>query len=109
MKAGKLEGLKYKCNKQSHQGKEAGASKLRMPQIQGFVAKGSEVEVEDAMVRFGGLRESGPGASWLVEIREGRIEGSRWPFRGGLKDPVKVKLTFSGGNVLHCSRSHRNQ
>ena len=42
--------------------KDAGASKLRMPQIRGWVAKGSEVEVEDAMVRFGWLRENGPGA-----------------------------------------------
>ena len=57
--------------------KEAGASKLRMPHIQGWVAKGSEVEVEDAMVRFGWLRENGPGASLMVEVKEGRIEASK--------------------------------
>ena len=47
--------------------KDAGASKLRMPQIRGWV------EVEDAMVRFCWLRENGPGASLMVEVKEGRI------------------------------------
>ena len=33
--------------------KDAGAYNLRMPQIRGWVAKGLELEVDDAMVRFG--------------------------------------------------------
>ena len=43
--------------------KEAGSSKLRMTQVQGWVAKGSRVEVKDAMVKFGWQMENGPGAS----------------------------------------------
>ena len=56
--------------------KWAGTSKSRTPQIQGWVAKGSWVEVEDVMVRFGWLRENGPRAALMVEVKEGRIEGS---------------------------------
>ena len=55
----------------------SGASKLRMPQIRGWVAKGSGLEVEDVMVRFGWLRENGPGATMMVEVNGVRIEGSR--------------------------------
>ena len=47
--------------------KDVGASKLRMPQIRGWVAKGLEVEVKDAMVRFGWLKENGPGEGDLPE------------------------------------------
>ena len=77
--------------------KQAGASKLRIPQIRGWVAKGSEVEVEDAMVRFGWLRENGPGASLMVEIKEGRIEVSKWSVHGGLKDLIKIKANLLWG------------
>ena len=41
--------------------KEAGAYKLRMPNIRGWVTKGSEVDVEEVMMRFGWLREREPG------------------------------------------------
>ena len=78
--------------------KDAGASKLRMPQIRGWVAKGSGVEVEDVMVRFGWLRKNGPGAALMLEINEGRIEGSRWTVRGGRKDPVKVTAILLWGD-----------
>ena len=73
-------------------------SKLRMPQIRGWVAKGSGREVEDAMVRFGWLRKTGPGASLMIEVKEGRIEGSKWLVRGRLKDPVQVKASLLWGD-----------
>ena len=45
------------------------------------------------MVRFGWLRENVPGASFMVEVKEGRIAGSQWTVRGGLY-PVKVKANL---------------
>ena len=80
--------------------KDAGASKLRMPQIRGCVAKGSGVEVKDVMVRFGWLRENGPGAALMVEVNLCRIKGSKWTVWGGLKDPVRVKSNLLWGAVV---------
>ena len=45
------------------------------------------------MVRFGWLRENGPGAVLMVEVNEGR-----WSVQGGLKDPVKVKASLIWGD-----------
>ena len=69
--------------------KDAGTYKLRMPKIRCGVATGSGVEVEEVMVRFGWLREKRPGASLMLEVKEGRIEGSQ----------SRLKLVFSGVTV----------
>ena len=52
------------------------------------------------MVSFSWLRENGPGAYLVVEVKEGRIEGSKWSVRGGLKDRVKVKASLGGRYVV---------
>ena len=49
------------------------------------------------MMRFGWQRENGPGAVLIVGVKEGRVEGSQWSVRGGLKDPVKVKANHLWG------------
>ena len=52
--------------------------------------QGLGVEVDEVMMRFGWLRESGPGPALMVAVKGGRIVGSRWSVQGGLKYPVKV-------------------
>ena len=68
-----------------------------MPQITGLVNKGSGVEVEDVMVRFGWLRENGPGATLMVRSRRAGSKAPSGQFGGGLKDPVKVKSNLLWG------------
>ena len=72
--------------------KEASSSKLEPTQVCGWVARGWGDEVEDAMERFGWQREHGPGATLMVGVKEGRVEGSQWSVRGSL-DPFKVKAS----------------
>ena len=83
--------------------KDAGSSKLKANQIQGWVAKVWGVEVEDAMVRFGWKRENGPEAYLIVGVKEGRVNGSQWTVHGGLKETVKVKAghLWGEGNMKY--------
>ena len=49
--------------------KEAGAYKLGMPQVRGWVTK-----VEEVMKRLGWLTERGPEATLMICTKVGRIE-----------------------------------
>ena len=50
------------------------------------------------MMRLGWSIERRPGATLMIETKGGRIEGSRWTVRGGLKYTVKLKATLLWGD-----------